>query len=225
MRSAASSADCSASGSCSASSSKIRARVSRTSASLGRRSASRRPSAFRMVRPTFRLAGDPVTDCPARRGLVALVPCSERLTRSGSSRSSKKISRNSSRDSTKAKPSSASPSGAPCRRPRPPVALPRLLDVVAWTEGLVAGQHVLATTALGRVVEGRFADTVGRHGDVAAAIDLGDAPLAHRFVDGVLDVGSDPPDETPTVAETLLLGVQPAVDEMGHGAGPVTPPC
>ena len=63
--------------------------------------------------------------------------------------------------------------------PAPAGAFPRLLDVVARTEGLVAGQHVLATTAMGRVVEGRFADAVGRHGDIAAAIDLGDAPLAH----------------------------------------------
>ena len=97
--------------------------------------------------------------------------------------------------------------------------------MVARSEGLVAGQHVFAGAAPGRVVEGRFADAVGRHGDTAALVDVGDATFAHRFVDSALNVGSDPPDEPPAVSETFLLGVQAAVDEMSHGAGPLTLPC
>ena len=101
----------------------------------------------------------------------------------------------------------------------------RLVDAVAGAELLVAGQHVLAHPALARMMEGRLADSVRGHRYVAAAVEVGDPPLAQGLVHGVLDVGSDPPDEPATVSEALLLRVQPAVDEVSHGMRRIIPPC
>src|SRR5690554_3111799 len=83
----------------------------------------RRDRLLRMVRSRLTLDGVPLVAYPARWKLI----CSERVTlffiKSGSSRSSRKMSRNSSRDRTKPKLSSPSPSGLPSRpaEPLPPL--------------------------------------------------------------------------------------------------------
>ena len=231
-RSSASSASCSRASSARCSGSGLvqrleledpRLRCSRTCRSLGRRSASRRPRALRIVRATLRLAGDAGDRLPGAPGLAGLgLPQGAlhhvRQLEVLEEDFEELVARQHEGEVVLGLAVGRAPPAAPAGARR------RLVDAVAGAEGLVAGQHVLAQAALGRMVEGRLANPVGRHRDVAAAVDVGDAALAHRLVDGVLDVGADPPDEAAAVAEALLLRVQPAVDEVRH-RGPVTLPC
>ena len=91
-----------------------------TSGGLGRRRPIRRAIDWRMVRDMSTWDGVPSTLMPARAGAIASVATTWLFTRSGSSRSSKNRSRNSSRLSTKRKPSCASPSPWPAPLPPPP---------------------------------------------------------------------------------------------------------
>ena len=101
------------------SSAAISARSAASSSGFGRFSAIRRDSELRTVRLSARLAGDPVTEYPARCQATDSMLATLRLARSGSSRSSRNRSTNSSRERAKRKSSSPSPSGLPSEPPPP----------------------------------------------------------------------------------------------------------
>jgi hypothetical protein len=88
---------------------------------VGRCSEMRRAKLLRMVRTMLRLAGVPATEKPARASCVASLSLMRVLTRSGSSRSSKKRLRNSSFESTNSK-ASCSPPSSGLALPRPPAS-------------------------------------------------------------------------------------------------------
>ena len=115
--------------------------------------------------------------------------------------------------------------GRPLAAAAPAGAARRLGDLVAGAEVLVAGQDPLAPATLGRVVEMRLLDAVGRHGDRFATVRVGYAALANRLIHRPLHIGADTTDEAAAVPEAFVLRVQAAVYEIDHRVGPLTPPC
>src|SRR5271166_670389 len=102
------------------SSSAISASSAAISSGFGRLRAMRRDRLLRTVRLTARFAGEPLTEYPARCQLTLSASVTLRLARSGSSRSSRNRSTNSSWLSAKRNSSCPSPSGLPSLPPRPP---------------------------------------------------------------------------------------------------------
>ncbi len=96
----------------------ISSSIASTSSGLGRRSPVRRASDCRIVRTMSSRDGEPSVVMPARAGAVVSAATTWLLTKSGSSKSSKNRSRNSSRVRTKRNPSCPSP--PPCPSPAPP---------------------------------------------------------------------------------------------------------
>ena len=80
---------------------------------------------------------------------------------------------------------------------------------------LVAGQNALAVTADRRMVQARLGDALGGDRDGLAAGDVGDVTLLDGLVDHLLDLGARPLHEALAVPQALLLGVEPAVYEVG----------
>ena len=158
----------------------------------------------------------PLEVWPARCILTALTSFRLVLIRSGSSRSSKKMSRNSSRDSEKTKSSWPSPLSRRFLVAALAGAALRLGDLVARHELLVARQDALAVAAVRGVAEARLADALGRDRDLAAIAGVGDPAAVDRLVDRVLDLRAGAPEEALAVAKALVLGIQPPVDQEWH---------
>ena len=184
------------------------------SRSMPPESAMRRASDCRSVRITERLAGTPDLVNPARMLLLRSVcPISVRA-RFGSSRSSKKICMNSSRDSENTKSSSLPPS--PPLLPPPPLPEPSGRGMlVAGDVFAVARQHELAVAAAAETERG-LGNVLSRHADLAALLHVGEPPLADHLLHRGFDLRLVPAQEPLAVHRALAASVRPAVDEVEH---------
>ncbi len=192
-----------------------------TSASLGRRSASLRPCAWRMVRSRLIWLGEPAVVMPARRQVLTGVSFSVVRTRLGSARSSKKMSRTSSWVIVNSKSSSPSPLSDACL-PRPPSSPERgFLISSPGANSLLPGSTKSRSPAeRGSRREARLLGALGGDLDLALFADIGDGGVLQRFLHRLADLRARATQEALAVAEALALGVEAAVDEVGHGAAP-----
>src|SRR5690606_30785969 len=174
----------------------------------------RRPKLLRMVWPTLMLFGAPAVEKPARRGLKVTASFRLSLTMSGSSRSSKKRSSTSSRESANWKLSSASPPswlGAATS-----AAARGLGNTVARGEFLVAGQDIFTLAIARGMAEGRFARIARRHGHGVCALHVGDLASLDVLLYCPLQLLLRPLEEAPAVADALVLRIKPTIDEIRH---------
>ena len=103
--------------------------------------------------------------------------------------------------------------------PAASAASARFLDMIAGTEDLVAGEDPLPLAALAGRLKCRLADPFAGNGDVLGAVDVGDPATGDGLVDGLLDPGTHPSQESAAVSEALVFRVETAVDEIiGHVA-------
>src|SRR5690606_19989841 len=92
----------------------------------------------------------------------------------------------------------------------------RLRQPVARCELLVARKDVVALAGLGCGAEVRLAGVAGRHGDTVRGVDIGDLAGLDLLLDGPLQLLARPLEETPPVAEALVLRVEAAIYEIWH---------
>src|SRR6185437_7177150 len=98
----------------------------------------------------------------------------------------------------------------------------RFLDRIARREFLVARQHEVALAAGAWIQpKSRLRRALGRDLDLPLLADIGDRGILQRLLNRLADLRTRPAQEALPVGETLALGVQAAVDEVGH----TTPPC
>src|SRR5882672_9365242 len=184
--------------------------IASSSSGFGRRSEMRRAMLLRMVRRTLRLAGEPAMVKPARWRSVALVSFSVFLTRSGSSRSSKNMSRNSCFERVNSKESSPEPSGLPSEPPPPLPPVGRGISSPTTYSLLPVTTYSLRPVRR----EGRLADPLARDRHLLAIADLGDLALAQRLLHRRLQLSASRRDEALAIAEALALRVRTTVDDI-----------
>jgi hypothetical protein len=79
----------------------------------------------------------------------------------------------------------------------------------------IARQHEFAIAAAAEA-ERRLGDVLLRHPDLAAALHIGQAPLAHHLLDRGLDLRLVPAQESLAIDGALAASVGPSVDELEH---------
>ena len=194
-----------------------------TSALVGRCSARRRPCDAHRAQQgeVLRGAGVGVARSPKLAGARFL----ERgLTRLGSSRSSKKMSRNSASLIVNSKSSSPLPE-SDASRPEPPAPPP--LGFLMWspaTNSLLPGRtkFALAAVARSRRKRGSPMPLLGIETLRPCRCRRRRWPFGDFFIDCALDLRARAAQEALAVAEALALGIEAAVDEMGHGRFPLS---